>query len=145
MNANRLPRNARLKKWQLIRPLFDRTRRDVSSVAHGCIRIVYRIVSRADHGLEVPVQVGFSSGRSVRSAVERNRVKRRLRETYRLNQSSLRDRFNRTDQAITLMILFRGRAEEAVRCIPYDLPRALELVVDRCASSSPGLAKHTLE
>ena len=124
------PRSARLKRRRLIRPLFDRTRDDVGTVAVGCVRLLYRAVPRAQTGFDVPVQVGFATGR-VRTAVLRNRLRRLLRETYRTHQYLLVDRFSPRPETLTVMVLFRGRPEAAASCIPHDLPRALEQVAAR--------------
>ncbi|HEX7070129.1 MAG TPA: ribonuclease P protein component [Rhodothermales bacterium] len=126
MDSNRLPRASRLRRRQLIRPLFDRGREDVASTAHGCIRLVYRVVPRTEQGIEAPVQVGFSPGRGHKRAVDRNRIKRRMREVYRVNQSVLAEHFRESDRALTLMVLFRGSLEQAASCIARDLPIALE-------------------
>ena len=125
MTAFRLPRSSRLKRQQLIRPLFDRDRDDVHSVAHGCVRLIYRLVPGTPNGPCIS-QVGFAAGRGVRRAIDRNRIKRQLREVYRLNQSTLAERNRCEKHTLTMMVLFRGRPEQARSCVPRDLPVALE-------------------
>lgn len=126
----RFPKAARLKRRRLIRPLFDRRRTDVGTVAFGCVRVLYRVVPRPETGAEVPVQVGFAPGRR-RTAVERNRVKRQLREVYRAHQQALVDLFSvRPGEALTMMILFRGKPEQAA-AIGRDLPRVLGRLAER--------------
>jgi ribonuclease P protein component len=125
------PRSHRLKRRRLIRALFDRRRDDVGTVAVGCVRLLFRVVDREATGHDVPLQVGFAPGRRVESGVERTRVRRLLREVYRVHQHTLVDRFVRRPHALTVMILFRGAPEEADACIERDLPRAMEQVASR--------------
>ncbi len=127
----RLPAERRLKRKGLIRPLFDRNRKDVGSVAAGCVRIVYRAVPRAEAGQDVPVQAGFTPGRAAKNAVGRNRIKRVMREVYRVHQHALVDLFLSSDACLTLMVLFRGNPETARACIPRDLPEALRRLAAR--------------
>lgn len=118
-------RASRLKRRRLIRPLFDRRAEDVGTVTAGCIRLLYRVVPRAETGHDVPVQVGFAPGRR-RTAVARNRIRRLLREVYRVHQHGLVGLFShRPDEALTVMLLFRSRDADA-DAIHADLPRALD-------------------
>jgi ribonuclease P protein component len=94
-------------------------------VAVGCVRLLYRTVPRAQTGCEIPVQIGFSPGRN-RTAVLRNRIRRLLREVYRVHQPTLVDLFLCGPETLTVMVLFRGRPETAASCIPHDLPQAME-------------------
>jgi len=129
------PPSHRLKRRRLIRSLFDRRRDDVATVAVGCVRLLFRVVERESLGYDVPVQVGFAPGGRVESGVERNRVRRLLRETYRLHQHLVTDRFQDRPDALILMILFRGTPAEAASCIDTDLPKALTKGARRAAQS----------
>lgn len=126
-----LPAERRLKRKSLVRPLFDRNRKDVGSVAAGCVRLVYRTAARAEVGQDVPVQVGFTAGRAARNAVTRNRIKRIMREVYRTHQHALVDLFLYSDACLTLMVLFRGDPESVRTCAPRDLPEALRRLAAR--------------
>ena len=131
--TERLLHARRLKKKRLIRPLFDRRRRDVRTVARGCVRILFRIVPRSETG--GPVQVGFAAGRGG-NAVRRNRIKRVLREVYRVRQEPLIDLFSAADQALTLMVLYRGNIDGDESCIRTDLPNALRSLMEAASESS---------
>jgi ribonuclease P protein component len=120
------PKSHRLKRRRLIRSLFDRNRDDVGTVAVGCVRLLFRVVDRDATGHDTPIQVGFAPGRRVTSGVERNRVRRLLREVYRVHQHTLVDLFVRTPHTLLVMILFRGDPAQADDCIERDLPRAME-------------------
>jgi len=118
------PKSHRLKRRRLIRSLFDRSRDDVRTVAVGCVRLLCRVVDRTEIGHDVPIQVGFAPGRRVESGVERNRVRRLLREVYRVHQHTLVDLFVSRPDALIVMILFRGAPARADD-IKEDLPPAL--------------------
>jgi ribonuclease P protein component len=79
----------------------------------------------------VPIQVGFAPGRRVESGVERNRVRRLLREVYRVHQHTLVDLFVRVPRTLIVMILFRGDPAQADACIERDLPLAMEQAAER--------------
>jgi ribonuclease P protein component len=128
------PRSHRLKRQRLIRSLFDRERDDVETVAVGCVRLLFRVVPRSATGYDVPIQVGFAPGRRVDTAVARNRIRRLLREVYRVHQHDLVDLFVRDGPlapsdgpptALIVMALFRGDPARADTGIPRDLPEAM--------------------
>lgn len=74
--------NERLKSRKIIEQLFKEGR----SFSVFPVRVVYLLKEEAPFGL----QAGFSaSTRSFKRAVDRNRVKRLLRECYRLQKNEL--------------------------------------------------------
>ena len=136
--SNTLPRAQRLKRRRLIRPLFDRSRNDIGSLAVGCVRLLYRVVPREMVGEEVPLQVGFALGRGIRKAVRRNRLKRVMREVYRVHQHDLVDLFSGRPDTLTLMVLYRGRTTQAAGRIRADLPEALRRLARRFQPGDDG-------
>ena len=125
------PPSYRLKRRRLLRSLFDRDRDDVQTVAVGCVRLLYRVVEREALGHDVPLQVGFAPGPRAESGVERNRIRRLLREVYRVHQYTLVDPFVCRPEALVVMLLFRGAPGQADACIERDLPRAMRRVAER--------------
>lgn len=78
----------RLNKKKIIGKMFKSGSR---SFAIFPLRVVY-LEAADDEPLEAPVSVMISvSKRSFKHAVDRNRVKRQIREAYRLNKASLTD------------------------------------------------------
>ncbi len=130
------PPSYRLKRRRLLRSLFDRSRDDVKTVAVGCVRLLYRVVDRSALGHDVPLQVGFAPGSRAESGVQRNRIRRLLREVYRVHQYTLVDPFVCRPDTLIVMILFRGAPEQADACIERDLPRAMQRVADRIEEKS---------
>lgn len=131
----RLPRAFRLKRKSLIRPLFQRGRDDVGSITRGSIRLLFRVVPRGSLRENIPVQIGFAPGR-LPSAVVRNRVKRHLREVYRVHQQDLVDLFCDMDESLTMMIVYRGNGTDAAERIRADLPEALAELCARLGETS---------
>lgn len=75
-----LGRNEKLKSRKLIEQLFAEGKR-VKSLP---LQLIYLPIN---HDSEFPVKVGFSvPKRVVKLAVDRNRIKRMMREVYRLNK-----------------------------------------------------------
>lgn len=72
------------------------------------IRLVFRLVDAVDG--EPPVRMGFvASKRSFKRAPDRNFVKRRMREAYRLGKSPLYEALAARGQHLEGMLIFTGR------------------------------------
>ena len=92
----------RLKSKKLIEKLYEQG----SSVKSFPLRMVYL---QTKHTSGFPAQVGVSvSKRNFKSAVDRNRIKRLLRESYRLQKEILYDHIQ---NPYVFMISYLGKEE----------------------------------
>lgn len=83
-----LTREEKLKSRKLIGRLFE----EGSSLSEFPLRMIYL---QTDHTSDYPTQVAFSvSKKRFGNAVDRNKIKRLLRECYRKNKYILYDKLN---------------------------------------------------
>ena len=72
------------------------------------IRLVFRLVDATEG--EPPVRMGFvASKKSFRRAPDRNFIKRRMRETYRLHKAPLFEALAARGRHLEGMLIFTGR------------------------------------
>lgn len=102
----------------------------------GALVIRYRLAPPAEVGGRHPLQVGFATGRHLRAKPARNRIKRVMRETFRVHQHALVDLFSDRPNTLTMMVLYRGDPAKADATIPRDLPDLLAQI--ERALRSPG-------
>lgn len=74
-NRTTFPKSERLKGKQVFRTLFSRGKR----FSHGNLTVLYLPAERPS--------AGFIASKHIGGAVKRNRVKRILREAYRMNRN----------------------------------------------------------
>lgn len=98
----KFPKAEKLKRQSQIKTLFT----EGKVLKHYPIKLVFSIVDAK------PNKVGVSvSKRSFKKAVDRNRIKRQIREAYRLNKANLKDTKN--SYAIMFIYLSREKKEFA--------------------------------
>jgi len=92
----------KLKSKKLIEQLFERG----SSISQFPLRMVYL---KIEHTSDYPVQASFSvSKRKFKKAVDRNRIKRLMRESYRLHKHTL---YQNIDSKYILMFTYIDEKE----------------------------------
>jgi ribonuclease P protein component len=124
-----LQRAVMLKQRRLFRALYDKADSAVGSIATGSIRTVYRVVPAIEGELQ-PFQVAFSPGRGIKGAVVRNRIKRLMREHFRLHQGLIHE-ITGTGICLHLILIYRAKPEEATQRICRDIPKILEQLAQK--------------
>lgn len=117
----------KLKSRKLIEKLFT----EGSSVKKFPVRLVFL---QTEHTSDFPVQVGFSvPKRNFKKAVDRNRIKRLLREAYRLQKNSL---YEQLQQPYIFMFTFIGKKDPTYLEAEQKIQEVLALFMKTAKSQS---------
>ena len=117
---NTYPRNEKLKSRKLIQQLFA----EGKSVTASPIKCFY-LANPSELSETLQTGVG-ASARNFKKAVHRNRIKRLLREAYRLNNQSLHQKLEEKKIRLALFILFIGKELPTQPTIEVAVQTALE-------------------
>jgi len=106
--SQRFRKNERLCSRYLIEKLF----KEGSSFLVFPIRVTYfQIEGREIARLKSPLQVMFSvSKKRFKKSVQRNRIKRLMRECWRINKSPLTEKINKHEKHIIVNLVFIGES-----------------------------------
>jgi len=102
--AHSYNRQEKLKSRKLIEQVFSQGK---AINAHP-LRLIYLLQKEK---MDAPLKVGVTvSSRNFKKAVDRNRIKRLLREAYRLNKTELQAHAVNTAQQIAVFIIYTDRS-----------------------------------
>lgn len=117
-----LGKQERLKSRKLIEKLY----KEGKSVKAFPLRMVYL---QTEHTSDFPAQVGVSvAKRNFKKAPHRNRLKRVMRETYRLQKEIV---YNNLDKPYVFMISYIGKEEKSYQELYSKMNTLLNLFVDK--------------
>ncbi len=106
MNSNTLGRTERLKSEKSISQIFETGK----SLSVYPLRLIYQ--SKPSEK-DVPVKIGFAvPKKNFKKAVDRNLIKRRMREAYRLNKQILKIEKNKSHSGLEMMLVYQGKEAE---------------------------------
>ncbi|MDD7915131.1 ribonuclease P protein component [Polaribacter ponticola] len=116
-----LGKQERLKSKKLIEKLYN----EGNSVKAFPFRMVYL---QTVHTSNFPAQVGVSVGkRNFKRAPDRNRLKRLMRETYRLQKNIIYDAI---EKPYIFMISYIGKEEKSYEELSLKMNKLLHLFID---------------
>ena len=119
---NTLGKQERLKSKKLIEKLYA----EGDSVKTFPLRLMY---VQTAHTSEFPCQVGVSvAKRNYKLAADRNRLKRLMRETYRLQKQIV---YNNLDKPYVFMISYIGSEEIKYEDLYLKMEKLLTLFIDK--------------
>ena len=120
----------RLKSQKAISKLFETGR----SLFSYPVKFLYIIEKLPDDNY-CPVKCGFSvSKRNFRLAVDRNLLKRRMREAYRLNKNKLMIKTRGQRISLNLFIIYVSKEKEDFFKIQQGITRGLNHINDEIGS-----------
>ncbi len=100
---NTFGKDEKLKSKKIIDQLF----KEGKSVSTNGFTLVYLVKPLSTF---YPVQAGFSVPKKhFKHAVDRNRIKRLMRETYRLNKTSLYENLAERKEQMAIMFVYKGK------------------------------------
>lgn len=103
INGNKFSAEEKLKSKKTIDKLFN----EGKSVSQSGFTLVYCITQLTSF---YPAQAGFVvPKRSFKHAVDRNRIKRLMREVYRKNKFTLYEKLIERKQQLALMCVYKGK------------------------------------
>lgn len=111
------PKKEKLKSKKLIEQLFA----DGRSVSNFPIKLIFL---KTELPFDVPIQAGITvPKKNFKSAVKRNRIKRLMRESYRLNKGLV---FNNSKGTFAFLFLYLGKEMPNYSLIDRNLKAALQ-------------------
>ena len=120
------PKKEKLKSKKLIEQLFV----EGQSVSAFPLRLVFLPTTFED---DVLFKTGVSvSKRNFKTAVNRNRIKRLLREVYRLNKAAY---FNNMTRPYTFMILYIGKKEPSFTELEIKMKQVFEKFLSKVSET----------
>jgi len=91
----------RLKSRKKIQELF--------AAGHVINFSPFRVVYQINHD-DTPLQFGVAVGtRQFKKAVDRNRIKRLIRESYRLQKNELKEQLIAKEKSLSLFVIYTGK------------------------------------
>ena len=125
-NNNKFTKSERLSRKSTIEKLYAEGR----SVAAFPLRAVYLPLEPEDNEPTASILIAVSKKR-FRHAVDRNLVKRRLREAYRLNKHSFIEELQQRNCRMAVSILYLDKQHHSYSYLQSRLKKLLQAIISK--------------
>lgn len=133
MPDQRFTREERLKSRKVIQRLFQ----GANSFVQYPLRLVW--MPMEERRSAYPVQVALSvPKRRFRSAVQRNRIRRLMREAYRLNKHRLYRALEGEARQVAFMVIYVGKEEPTFRELQRVMPVMMQRFLKKYRKTNAG-------
>lgn len=130
-----------LKKNEILRgdKWFQLIIREGKALRAGTMLCSYKVNPCGEPPSRPSIRAGFSVPRRItKKAIDRNRLKRLMRESYRLNKDIISEDVIKSDYSLDILFVFRGKSDSKQRYLKLedvqpDIIRCLKLLRERIA------------
>ncbi|MBI9054730.1 MAG: ribonuclease P protein component [Bacteroidales bacterium] len=119
-------KDERLKSRTLIGNLF----KDGLTIHQYPFKVLYKIDEGVDFKYPAKIAVSVSK-RNFKRAVDRNRLKRKIREAYRLNKLDLYNLLNQTNEKIYFFVIYTTTQEISYQEIELGMEKLILRLIDK--------------
>ena len=129
-----LAKNERLKSRKQIEQLFDTGK----SIVVGPFRVYYMLngdpiaIGTSGANKEGPLQFGVGvSAKNFKRAVDRNRIKRLVREAWRLQKNELKEKIRTAGKQLNVFFIYTGKELPGFTTVKDKVAVALKKLADK--------------
>ncbi len=122
MPSFKLHKDERLKSRKTIESLFKTGK----SFSNYPLRIVWAPIEQSSNSSPIQFTITVSK-RSFKKAVDRNRIKRQVREAFRLSKHKIYDGLNDHTQQYAIMFIYSARE----KLLYQEIDKALQIIIAR--------------
>ena len=127
---NTFKKEERLKSRKLIESLFI----DGTVINHFPFKLIYKTGELNDSDSNSKIAVSVSK-RNFKRAVDRNYIKRKLRESFRKNKFSLYEFLQQTNQNVYFIVIYIAKEDISYQDIEKEMKLLLNKLVKRIESN----------
>lgn len=133
MGRNKFQKKERLKSREQILSLF----REGSPTKSGNLKLIWRYYEIPESGTNAPsIKIGFSvPKKKIKKAVKRNRIKRKLREIYRLHKDTLINPLTNQKIELNLFVIYLAEEDLPYRHLRKNFISAAKKITDIIAKN----------